>query len=104
MSEKVEECVGFIALQFFDVSRNEIISLGGAGFTTRAEWDYAWQNIPNFEGETAFMADRLDNNSDTSGEKRIGFETCEMLLLRPIGELISEGRARQPRIFSQLAA
>lgn len=94
MSKSAKQCVGFIELQFFDVSRNEIISLGGAGFTTRAEWEYAWKDIPEFEGESLFMADCVNEAADISDEKRVDFETCERLLQRPIGELINAGRAR----------
>lgn len=89
-----EECVGYIQLQFFDQATNQVVSLGGAGFITKAEDDAAWASIPVFQGESAFMADRLDADRDIVDEKPVSAETCEMLMGRPIADLINEGRTQ----------
>jgi hypothetical protein len=51
-------CAGYIQLVFFDDTTGETVTLGGAGFLTKAEDDAA------FAGESSFMADRLDANRD----------------------------------------
>lgn len=94
MSNQEEKCVGFIQLQFFDQTTDQVVSLGGAGFLTKTEDDAAWANIPVFQGETAFMADRLDGIRDIVDEKPVSAETCEKLMGRPIANLINEGRAQ----------
>ncbi|HCF4721598.1 TPA: hypothetical protein NIF38_000699 [Pseudomonas aeruginosa] len=94
MSNQQDKCVGFIQLQFFDSTTDQVVSLGGAWFMTKAEDDAAWVNIPVFEGETAFMADRLDGIRDIVDEKPVSAETCEKLMGQPIAVLISEGRAQ----------
>lgn len=94
MPHQNKQCASYIELQFFDGSKNQVVSLGGAGFRTTEEGDAAWANIPVFPGETAFMADRLDTDENIVEEKPIGAEICEQLLGRSIAVLIAEGRAR----------
>ncbi|MDU4254563.1 hypothetical protein [Pseudomonas sp.] len=93
MSKQNEKRAGYIQLQFFDSSSNQVVSLGGAGFATKEEDDAAWANIAVFDGESAFLADRLDSEGDIVDEKVISAETCEQLMGRPIADLINEGRA-----------
>jgi hypothetical protein len=57
-------CAGYIQLVFFDDTTGETVTLGGAGFLTKAEDDAAWANVAAFAGESSFMADRLDANRD----------------------------------------
>ena len=86
-------CAGHIQLVFFDDTTGETVTLGGAGFLTKAEDDAAWANVAAFAGESSFMADRLDANRDIVDEKAVSAETCELLTGKPIQTLIAEGRA-----------
>ena len=104
MSNQQEKSVGYIQLQFFDSKTNQVVCLGGAGFLTKAEDDAAWANVPAFEGESDFMADRLDAEGDIVDEKPISAETCEKLMSRPIADLISEGRAQLKADLENLRA
>lgn len=94
MSNQQEKSVGFIQLQFFDSTTDQVVCLGGAGFVTHVEDDTAWANVPVFKGGSVFMADRLDAEGDIVAEKTVSAETCEKLMGRPIAELISSGRAQ----------
>ncbi|HBO2935146.1 TPA: hypothetical protein L4R50_000140 [Pseudomonas aeruginosa] len=102
MSNQKEKSVGYIQLQFFDSTTDQVVCLGGAGFVTKAEDDAAWANVPVFEGESAFMADRLDSEGDIVDEKPVSAETCEKLMGRPIAELISNGRAQLKAFLESL--
>ena len=92
MSE--EKCAGSIQLVFFDDTTGEVVTIGGAGFLTEEEHAAAWDNIPVFEGESSFMADRVDASGDIVADKVVSAETCEVLMMNPIANLIAEGRAK----------
>lgn len=86
------QCVGYIQLVFFDDATNEVITLGGAGFVSKNEDANAWAAIPEFVGESSFMADRMNATRDITEDRRVSAETCEALLGKPIAELIAAGR------------
>lgn len=94
MNTKQQQCVGYIQVVYADTASNEVITLGGAGFITRAEDDAAWANIATFEGATTLVADRLDANRDIVDDKSVSVETCERLMGASIAELIAAGRAK----------
>lgn len=73
---------------------SEVVTIGGAGFVTEAEFEAAWTNVPEHTGPTSFQADRLDGQSDIVGEKTVTAQTCEALMGKPITTLILEGRAK----------
>lgn len=89
-----ENCAGFIQLVFFDDKSNEVITIGGAGFLTSAELDEAWTNLPTFNGNSSFQADRLDAQGDIEDDKTVDVVTCETLMGKSITTLIAEGRAK----------
>jgi hypothetical protein len=95
MATRIEsgECVGYIQLVFFDHTQGEVVVIGGAGFATRQADDAAWEDIPEFSGETSFMADRLDAQRDIVEDKPVSVETCERLMGKSIAQLIADGRA-----------
>lgn len=94
MENQREGCETYIQLQFFDTAANQVVLLGGAGFKTVVEGDAAWASIPVFQGESAFIADRLDSEEDIIGEKVVSGEACEQLLGKPIADLMREGREK----------
>ena len=89
-----EQCVGFIQLTFFDDVSGEAVTMGGAGFVTVQEVDAAWANVAPFDGESSFMADRLDAERDIIDDRTVSAETYEALMGKPIAELIANGRAQ----------
>ncbi len=93
MTTTPQSCVGYIQLVFFDDTTGETVTLGGAGFLTKADDDAAWASVPTFNGNSSFMADRLDSNGDIVDDKAVSAETCELLTGKPIQTLIEEGRA-----------
>lgn len=102
MSKMTEEqCVGFISLVFFDDTTGEVVTIGGAGFVTEAEFEAAWENVPRFGGKSNFQADRLDAARDIVDEKPVDVVTCETLTGKSITTLIAEGRAK---LAEELAA
>lgn len=94
MNTNEQQCVGYIQLVYADTASNQVITLGGAGFTTRAEDDAAWANVPAFNGQTNLMADRMDANYDILDDKPVSVETCERLMGKPVDQLIAAGRAK----------
>lgn len=88
-----EKCIGYIQLTFIDDANNEAIIIGGAGFVTQQAWDAAWIDLKRFDGDSSFMADRLDADHDIIDDRVISAETCEALMGKPIAELIASGRA-----------
>ena len=98
MSRKVDQCAGFVEFQFLDGER--IVTLGGNVFQTNAEVEAAWASIPDFPGESAFMADRLDTHRGLVDTKRVSAETCESLIGRSIASLIAEGRAMRKALLA----
>lgn len=94
MGIETQPRIGYIELQFFDTSANQVVSIGGAGFDTVAADNAAWADIERFEGESAFMADRLNAEHDIVDDKPVSAETCERLMGRPIAQLIANGRAK----------
>lgn len=94
MNTNEQQCVGYIQVVYADTTSNEVITLGGAGFITRAEEQAAWGNVPAFDGATNLVADRLDANRDIVEDKPVSVETCERLMGAPIAELIAAGRAK----------
>lgn len=88
-----EKCIGYIQLTFIDDANNEAIIIGGAGFVTQQAWDTAWIDLERFDGDSSFMADRLDADHDIIEDRVISAETCEKLMGKPIAELIASGRA-----------
>lgn len=93
-AESIEGVAGFIQLVFIDHAAGQVISLGGAGYLTDAEYEAAWAVIPSFDGESAFVAARLDGSGEMVDERPVSAETCEGLLGCPITDLISKGRAK----------
>lgn len=100
MSRKEDQCAGFVEFQFLDGER--IVTLGGNVFQTNAEVEAAWASIPDFPGESAFMADRLDTHRGLVDTKQVSAETCEILLRRSIASLISEGRAMREALVKKM--
>jgi hypothetical protein len=94
MNKNEPNCVGYIQVVYADTASNQVITLGGAGFITRAEDDAAWADVVAFDGATNLMADRLDANCDIVDDKPVSVETCERLIGAPIAQLIAAGRAK----------
>ena len=94
MSEAQPQCHGYISLVFFDDTTGEAVNIGGAGFLTEAEFQAAWDDVPEFLGTSCFQADHLDAQGDIVGEKAISADVCEVLMGAPIASLIAEGRAK----------
>lgn len=95
-------CVGFIQLVFFDSASKEVICLGGAGFVTLEEDAAAWDDVSEFQGQSNFMADRMDSKRNIVDDKWVSAETCERLLGKPIATLIQEGRAKLAADLAEL--
>lgn len=89
---KNDPCAGYIQLVFFDDATNEVITLGGAGFMSEHDHADAWAAVPEFVGESSFMADLMNANQDITEDRRISAETCEMILGKSVAELIAAGR------------
>ena len=94
MESVLEQCVGFIQLVFFDKKTGEVVNLGGAGFISSEEDEAAWNDVPIFDGQSLFMADRLNSDRDIIDDKVVSAETCERLAGKPIDVLIEEGRIK----------
>jgi hypothetical protein len=94
MSEDAEAIVGGINLVLCDSASGEVILLGGMRAITQDELNAAWDRVPAFPGETAFMADKLDANEDIVDDRPISGETVAVLMGQPISELITTGRRR----------
>ena len=88
-----EKCTGYIQLVFRDDKNNGFVTLGGIGLLTDEELQHCWNDIPCFDGETAFIADLLDSDRSIVGDRLVSAETCERYLGKPIAVLIEEGRA-----------
>lgn len=102
MVKKNEKFTGYIRLVFFDQKTNQVIILGGGGFTDSESEVKAWASVPIFEGESNFMADRLDDNMDILDEKPVSAEVCEYILGKPIAELIASGRIHLNEFLASL--
>lgn len=102
MTKINEEFTGYIRLVFFDQKINQIVILGGGGFTERASEEKAWASVPVFKGESNFMADRLDENMNILDEKPVSAEVCEQILGKPIAELIASGRMHLSEFLASL--
>ncbi|MBK6616276.1 hypothetical protein [Ottowia sp.] len=86
--------IGFIQIAFVDARTDETLVLGGLGYVTSTELDSAWAEVPAFEGQSCFQADRLDASKELVCDRSISAEACEQLLGKPIATLIERGRAR----------
>jgi hypothetical protein len=95
MSETINGLI--IKLVFCDEENNGFVTLGGAGFDTKQEWEHAWSSIPRaidgWDNKDALCADKLDHNLDQVDERPITAAVAERLLGKPIAALIEEGRA-----------
>lgn len=95
MKTNNETCAGYIQIVFFDETTGETVTIGGAGFLTKAECDVAWADLPeHIGGPTSFQADRLDGICDIVDDKTVNAQTCELLMGKPITTLIIEGREK----------
>jgi hypothetical protein len=88
----LNRCAGYIQFAFRDRANNEFVSLGGAGWLTEAELQQAWNVLPEFPGNSDFIAVLLDEMVDITASKPVSFETVEVCLHKPIGALIEQGR------------
>ncbi|HBO2935357.1 TPA: hypothetical protein L4R50_000353 [Pseudomonas aeruginosa] len=95
---KVHQPTWCIAITFADKERNSFITLGGAGWQSKAEWDAQWAALPastlGYDDPASLIADKLDQDDDLIDDKPITAATAEMLLRRPITELIAEAQAK----------
>lgn len=94
MSEDAETIVGGINLVLCDSASGEVILLGGMRAITQDELNAAWDGVPAFLGETAFMADKLDANEDIVDDRPVSGETVAALLGQSLSTLIAAGRLR----------
>lgn len=104
MSE--EQSSWAIAITFCDEENQGFVTLGGAAWHDKDEWDRQWSSIPEASpgrGEDSMIvADKVDDSHDLVDDKPITRATVEMLLGRPVDELIAEGRERTAFTMGQL--
>lgn len=108
-----------IAITLCDAEKNGFVTLGGAGWHDRDEWNRQWAAIPESplgaDDPAMLTADKIDDADDRVDERFITAETAERLLGRPLVELVAEGRAntaftldqlleRQPELSTQFAS
>lgn len=86
-----------LQITFCDEDNNGFVTLGGAGFETKAEWEAAWNDIPEAPGgwnnPDNLCVDKLDLDGDHVLERPITAAIAEHLLGKPITTLIDDGRA-----------
>lgn len=94
---EAEKAAWCIAITFADPVSKVFVTLGGAGWASRAERDQEWAKIPaspfNPKHPDNLFADKLDRNGDRLEERPITVSTVEALLGKPLDVLIAEGRA-----------
>lgn len=88
------DCAGYIAFVMLDEAANRIITLGGAGFETDAEWESEWAALPVAEHHTVFLADKEDAEQSIVADKPVTAETITAKLGEPIAVLIERGRVQ----------
>jgi hypothetical protein len=87
----MEETTYSIAITYRDDENNTFVELGGAAWETRQEWNAAWDNIPVAQDDSACcIADKRDDDWDIVDDKIVDRETVEVLLGKPISQLIQE--------------
>ncbi|HBP1602372.1 TPA: hypothetical protein L5U90_003476 [Pseudomonas aeruginosa] len=95
---KEQQPMWCIAITFADKERNSFLTLGGAGWHSKAEWQAQWEALPasalGYDDPDSLIADKLDQDDDLIDDKPITAATAEMLLRRPIVELIAEAQAK----------
>ena len=81
-----------IAITYCDDEQNRLVELGGAAWKTQEEWESAWDSIPasNVNDPARCTADKLDENDNIVEDRCISRETVEILLSKPISQLIEE--------------
>ncbi|HHL3045707.1 TPA: hypothetical protein ACQ49P_005744 [Pseudomonas aeruginosa] len=106
MTSEEKAPVWGIAITFADEENNGFVTLGGAGWESKSEWEARWVQVrvsPLGDQDPAnLIADKLDRDGDRVDEKFITAETAEYLLGRPLVELIAEGRANTPFTLRQV--
>jgi hypothetical protein len=96
--------VGFIQLVYFGDSSGEVLTLGGAGFITKSEFNAAWAALPSAIDESDFMADRMDAQCDIVDVRRVSKSTVESLLGKPLAALVKAAKSRLAKEKADYAA
>ncbi|MCD8459798.1 hypothetical protein LPH44_12050 (plasmid) [Xylella taiwanensis] len=82
---------------FTDTENNIFLTLGGAGWETKAEWEDEWNRIPESpfgSGDSSMlMLEKIDENGYQTDDRPITAETAEILLGKPIDVLIEAARS-----------
>lgn len=95
-----------LQVTFCDEENNGFVTLGGAGWKTKAEWEAAWSQIPEapagWDNPDNLCVDKLDLNGDHVSERPVTANVIESLLGRPIKTLIDEARAKTLYTWGQV--
>jgi hypothetical protein len=83
-----------IALVYMDVEKNAIITIGGAAWDNKAEWERQWNAIPEAaeSDEVLPLAEKYISDEGALEDKPITKECAAILMQRPFEELLSAGR------------
>ncbi|MCD8455811.1 hypothetical protein FUT69_04770 [Xylella taiwanensis] len=72
------------------------MTLGGAGWETKAEWEDQWNRIPEspfgWVDSSMLGLEKIDENGYQTDDRPITAETAEILLGKPIDVLIEAAR------------
>ena len=95
-----------LTITFADHKNNGFATCGGAGFTTKKEWEEQWNAIPESplkeNDPSQLILDKQHPKKGNVDEKFITKETAESLLGTSYEEMIEKGRERTPGIESRL--
>lgn len=95
-----------LQITFADHDNNGFATCGGAGFTTKKEWDQQWAAIPESplkeKDPAQLILDKKHPKKGNVAEKFITKETAETLLDMPYDEMIEKGRERTPYTVGEL--
>ena len=88
-----------IALVYLDAEENAIITIGGAAWDNKDEWERQWDAIPEAikSDEVLPLAEKYISDEGTLEDKTITKECAAILMHRPFEELLSAGRQAHQR-------
>ncbi len=88
----MENCAGYISLVMADTANNVMLELGGAGFTSQAQLEAEWENVPEFEGDSQFVADLKDRDGSIIDDKSVSGDFVVAKLGKDLPTLLAEAR------------
>jgi hypothetical protein len=90
--------VGYISFVLVDQASNQIIELGGAGFTDEGRLKEEWSSITPFDGFSEFVADLEDADCSIIENKPVSAEQVAQRLGKDISVLIAKGRSKAAEV------